>query len=258
MLTPHDLESDTNISGYKYVVRAGGLSGYQASRNGGGRRDGWRGPLRKTALDAARDYCNYMNGNAVVTIEDIRNPSRQSGFEHVGNATTKGRTTRYRAQVGGTAANAWRGPSRKTAEEAAQDYCDYVNGQAQAPPATQSYPAPTIDMGNITEHQPKRTGGRAPKLVEGPRDLYDVFFYDPDTGLVVRRKVGYTARGLNRYTGICRMLGLSMKPNAQPRTLPSERDAKVAEDALIADICKDKNWKRVGKECFAPTRKVKA
>jgi hypothetical protein len=65
VLTPRDLETDANLSGYKYVVRAGGLSGWQASRNGGGRRDGWRGPLRKTALDAARDYCDHVNGGAV-------------------------------------------------------------------------------------------------------------------------------------------------------------------------------------------------
>jgi len=65
VLTPKDLECDSNISGYKYVVRAGGLSGFQASRNGGGRRDGWRGPLRKTARAAAQDYCDHVNGGAV-------------------------------------------------------------------------------------------------------------------------------------------------------------------------------------------------
>lgn len=199
----------------------------------------------------------------MLTPKDIENPARKSGYDHVaspgghGKGHGGGKPWHGIVRLSHVPNKYWHGPRRDTPEEAAQDYCDYINGLGVAP-ATTAYPEPTIDMGNITEHQPKRQGGRQPKLVEGPRDLYDVLFYDVDTGLVVRRKVGITARGLNRYTGICKMLGLSMKPNAEPVTLPSEKAARVAEDKLVADICKDKDWKRVGKECFAPVGKVKA
>lgn len=199
----------------------------------------------------------------MLTPKDIENSDRKSGYRQVTylkadkDSRWHGGGKPYKAYAGRGRKGDWKGPRRATAEEAAQDYCDYVNGLGVTP-TTQPYPQPTIDMGNITEHQPKRKGGRAPKLVEGPRDLYDVLFYDPDDGLVVRRKVGITARGLNRYTGICKMMGLSLKPNAEPVTYPSESAARVAEDKLVADICRDKNWKRVAKECFAPVERIKA
>lgn len=68
---------------------------------------------------------------------DLRNPSRASGFNYVGYAAS----TRYpskkpyqamkrpsKAATGNRAI----GPRRTTALEAAQDYCDYVNGNPQA------------------------------------------------------------------------------------------------------------------------------
>jgi hypothetical protein len=189
----------------------------------------------------------------------LENPDRVSGYDHVSNAGSNSR--RWRANCGSKTwkngkYDVWIGPGRVTPKEAAQDYCNYMNGLGVSP-ATTAWTEPTIDMGNITEHQPKRQGSRGPKLVEGPRDLYDVLFYDPFTKEVVRRKVGITARGLSRYTGVCKMLGLSMKPNAEPVTLPSEKAARVAEDKLIAEICKDDKWQRAGKESFAPVgRKV--
>jgi hypothetical protein len=62
VLVPSDLICSRNSSGYKYVVPCGGGLGWQASRNGGGRPDGWRGPMRPTELQAAQDYCDYENG----------------------------------------------------------------------------------------------------------------------------------------------------------------------------------------------------
>lgn len=71
----------------------------------------------------------------MTTVESIRNPDRLSGFDHVGLDRSKpAGTKRFHAQAyGGTnnkAGHAWQGPLRATAEEAAQDYCDYINGQA--------------------------------------------------------------------------------------------------------------------------------
>lgn len=63
---PKDFKKDTNLSGYKYVVRAGNGAGWQASRNGGARPGGWRGPLRASPEEAILDYCAYLNGGAVV------------------------------------------------------------------------------------------------------------------------------------------------------------------------------------------------
>ena len=67
-MTPGDLLYPRNLSGYRYVVRAGGGAGWQASRNGGGRRDGWRGPLRATAAEAAQDYCDWAAGRHVAPV----------------------------------------------------------------------------------------------------------------------------------------------------------------------------------------------
>jgi hypothetical protein len=71
MLKLADIVCPTNISGYKYVVRCGGYSGWQASRNGGGRPDGWRGPMRATPAEAAQDYCDYANGNNIAVIPKV-------------------------------------------------------------------------------------------------------------------------------------------------------------------------------------------
>jgi hypothetical protein len=70
----------------------------------------------------------------VLTIEDIRNPIRISGFDHVG---ANGGSRPFQADVYGgkndKAGRRFKGPRRATAEQAAQDYCDYVNGAGVAP-----------------------------------------------------------------------------------------------------------------------------
>lgn len=74
----------------------------------------------------------------MLTIDDLRNEKRKSGFDHVNSA---GRSkdhpaggkaqSIWRAESGRIAQKGvqggWRGPSRKISEEAAQDYCDYIN-----------------------------------------------------------------------------------------------------------------------------------
>lgn len=63
-----------------------------------------------------------------LTIEDIRNPDRISGFSHVGKSTGPNpyqAVVRYQQGLSGSRAV---GPRRATAEQSAQDYCDYING----------------------------------------------------------------------------------------------------------------------------------
>jgi hypothetical protein len=106
----------------------------------------WRGPSRKTPEEAAQDYCDYINAQTLLTIEDIRNPKRKSGFDHVNTIGGPSRKSAdmWRAawRIEGVSNSAGnfnqayaRGPARPTPEEAAQDYCDYINGQQQAVPA---------------------------------------------------------------------------------------------------------------------------
>lgn len=75
MLTLKDLRKPSNKSGYKYVVPCGNGAGYQASRNGGARLDGWRGPMRKTAKEAAMDYLRYVNGKNPLPKVHVRTKS---------------------------------------------------------------------------------------------------------------------------------------------------------------------------------------
>lgn len=71
----------------------------------------------------------------MLTVEDLKNPNRKSGFDHVGSAGGVGtghgggKPWRFSIQKGTGAGCRTSGPRRDTPEEAAQDYCDYVNGQ---------------------------------------------------------------------------------------------------------------------------------
>lgn len=81
-----------------------------------------------------------------MTIEDIRDSSRASGFQHVdanNSAGTKGhgggKPYRGRGKQDGRGRPDWRGPRRATAEEAAADYVAYVNNSlTPATPALKS------------------------------------------------------------------------------------------------------------------------
>lgn len=144
MLTPKDLINAANASGYKYV-RSG-----KAGPNGGGQTVLWKAEVNqknpaahwkskafRTPLEAAQAYCDYANGQTkMLTIEDLRNPKRKSGFDRVNNAGGKQIPDK---EAAGKPWNAvlkkdpsttiFRGPRRDTPEQAAQDYCDYINGQ---------------------------------------------------------------------------------------------------------------------------------
>lgn len=69
----------------------------------------------------------------MLTVENIRNPQNVSGFSHVRFAKRGLRDgpnwKPYQAETHkGINGERWQGPRRSTAEEAAQDYCDYING----------------------------------------------------------------------------------------------------------------------------------
>ena len=199
-----------------------------------------------------------------LTIEDIRNPARSSGFDHVSSAKGGSKpgngndnwSEKWRAALGSRAtakdrAQSWRGPSRKFPETAAQDYCDYVNGLPTSM-SLPSYPDVQIDMGNTKRHAPKLEKIEVKRAkYEGPHDVYDVLFLSAN-GDIICRKAGITARGHARYADVCKTLGMSIKPVTPAKTYPSEAAARVAEAAKVANICKDKKWRRIGKESFAP------
>lgn len=105
------------------------------------------------------------------TIEDIRNPAYKSGYAHV-NKTGSAKTARghnggkpFHAQVYAKGerrrngkAHEWVGPRRATAEEAAQDYCDYINGGQMVPSAalkTANHPKPVRAPSNPSDPELK-------------------------------------------------------------------------------------------------------
>lgn len=95
----------------------------------------------------------------MLTPKSIENPSRKSGYEHVnGNgANLPDRKKQvWRATAGWNGSNAiWRGPTRDTAIEAAQDYCDYINGQGAIAPSLQLKSAghPSAKRRHLTAEQ---------------------------------------------------------------------------------------------------------
>lgn len=69
----------------------------------------------------------------MITPDDLRNPNRASGYNYVSNAQSRGgKRELWCAKKGrferGSAATDWHGPCRRDPRQAAQDFCDYVNG----------------------------------------------------------------------------------------------------------------------------------
>lgn len=193
-------------------------------------------------------------------IADLIDPTRNSGYKYVGYGGGGEQKKRWAARIpggptlkSGTGGIIWRGPRRATPEEAAQDYCNYMNGNPSAAKLP-SYPTPRIDMGGTTRHAPKQDVVKViRKEFKGPHDLYDVLIKTYGDDLVCR-KVGITAVDVARYTDICRMLGTSIEAYASAVTYPSKAKAKDAEDSKIAAVCGDPKWERIAKEAFYPTK----
>lgn len=75
---------------------------------------------------------------ATLTIEDIRTTDTQTGFKNVqkvGGQPSRGNSPVYfqAYKIIGPSKKRWVGPGRKTSEEAAADYCDFVNSNQLAP-----------------------------------------------------------------------------------------------------------------------------
>jgi hypothetical protein len=167
----------------------------------------------------------------MLTIEDIRNPNRKSGFEYVSRAGGQGKghgggkpwCATYEADASG-AKN--RGPRRLTAAEAAQDYCDYINGQTAAAPAKLNFPG----------HTPRDTAERTAEEEEALRILRDVkaqkegkdgYVYcigEGDVNNPYAVKVGYSVKPEARVgelqSGNPRLLSLLAK---KPGTMADEK-----------------------------------
>lgn len=74
----------------------------------------------------------------MLTIDDLRNPKRKSGFNYVkvtwgGGNQKNNPITKYQSQHGSSKVGTRLGKRRATAEEAAQDYCNHVNGRNVQP-----------------------------------------------------------------------------------------------------------------------------
>ena len=120
-----------------------------------------------------------------LTIEDIRNPSRVSGFNYVGYGSSAKFPSRkpYQAMKRPNkeaSGNRAIGPRRATAEEAAQDYCDSVNGNFIQPTfALKSAGHPSRPIG---QRQTRKDGHavapRRPK--EGPGYVYLIIEEDDE------------------------------------------------------------------------------
>lgn len=201
-----------------------------------------------------------------LTPNDIWNPARKSQYNYVANHDGGSSRKPFYAQVGvgdthgkGVGQPRWRGPRRATALEAAQDYCDYINGLTDlvALPSVR-HAKPIIDMGGVIAHAPKvATMPTDRKAYEGPHDLYDVVIYDADDGYILRRKVGVTARGHERYDRFLTMWGFSMGPVCSAVTYPSRQDAERAERMKIAQLSDNPEWTKVGEEAFKPIRQMR-
>ena len=144
-----------------------------------------------------------------LTIEDIRDPNSTSGYRGVSNS---GGSKPWRASVGakphwpGEKTAWWRGPRRATPDEAAQDYCNHVNG------------------GNVKQSPKLKSAGhkvdprpRSQRTKRSPRQLAkEGTLYLVTDGEYV--KIGWTRRPINErlkdmQTGNARILKvLGMKP----------------------------------------------
>lgn len=181
MLTIEDLRNPKRPSGYDYVVafRDGRSRPFGAQIPGKRSHTGrqFQLPNAATAEQAGQMAVDYLNAKPL-TIEDIRNPKRKSGFAHVNQHGDVNRVKRYRARrdtrQGGKRMPAWLSQWRKTAEEAAQDYVDHVNGQLPSVPRV----VKTADKLRFVRHPRKPTkanpaASTSPKREkEGPGYVY--------------------------------------------------------------------------------------
>lgn len=167
----------------------------------------------------------------MLTIDALRNPSRESGFNYVGRAGgAKKKPWRAQKNAGNKyGSNAtFRGPTRERPAEAAQDYCDYINSGVA--PSAPSKPA-LKSAGHDTT--PRKPLPRDPEVQaalgvlrdaraqrRGEQGYVYLIIEDLPGGAVIYGKIGYSTNPRKRVaelqTGNPRPLRLlRMKPGTE-------------------------------------------
>jgi Meiotically up-regulated gene 113 len=88
VLTPEDLANPLTKSGYRHVRKVGGQPSqprtgnvyFQAQHMP---KSGDHGPGRKTALEAAQDYCDWANGNGVTPAKPLKSAGHKIRRRHL-------------------------------------------------------------------------------------------------------------------------------------------------------------------------------
>lgn len=168
-----------------------------------------------------------------VTIADLVNPKRRTGFDHVQQHNdSRKRPFRAIAYVGALTpgikdfrANTlkWMGPWRATAQEAAQDYCDHLLGVQQAHIRRNS-------AGHVRVKSPKRAAARrlmAEAVSEEKRTNGFVYCISDGTALKIGKTLNHPLnRVADLQTGNPRLLKLLAYVEAE--------DVAVAEAEMHA------------------------
>lgn len=151
------------------------------------------------------------------TVQDLVNPARQTGYDHVQYSAHKGHnvTKPYNAVVyGGTldkAGRRWKGVMRATAEEAAQDYCDFINADGQQSVAQAKLNrAGHVRVRNHTERSPVTTVVRKEETPTRDRNVRGyVYCISDGTALKIGKTTNHPSnRVADLQTGNPRLLRL--------------------------------------------------
>lgn len=192
----------------------------------------------------------------MITPKDIQNSARVSGYDHVGYNVQSGKKRPpkpFQAVVyGGSrskAGMAWIGRRRATALEAAQDYCDYMNGKGVTPAPQLRSAGHTGKRDSLPSDPEVQAALGVLRDAKGQREGRQGYVYliieVNDGGGLTFGKVGYStnprARVAELQTGNPRKLRLHL---AKPGTLLDEAElhAKYAHLNVLQE------WFRLTKE----------
>jgi hypothetical protein len=164
---------------------------------------------------------NVRNVN-VVTVDDLRNPARKSGFDYVNEHPDESRARRYRARAGANIADVC-GPWRATPEESAQDYIDHVLAESPQRRSRRALAEGPTTSTSTSPHRKRRYQPRGARNVPGMSDVYLLVPHSAigPTGLkpgnssdVKKRTAGLRTNGLDAWW-------------PEPITCPAEKYAEV-------------------------------
>lgn len=188
----------------------------------------------------------------MITPADIRKPKNVSGFAHVGLVAGPSRANNrpyFQAYENGGRRGDWKGPARLTAHEAAQDYCDKVNGKQIAHAAklnTAGHQAqrPPLPRDEEVEHAlGVLRDARAQR--EGKQGFVYLIIEEHPGGALKFAKVGYStnprARVAELQTGNPRPLRLHMM---KPGTI--EDEAAIHQKFIRENVLQE--WFRITPE----------